>query len=382
MKKIAYALTASLLILLLTACNMPRSASTPTELPSRINTSVAETVDAEARASSQPTEGPPPVISQTSDSGVDETPQPSDTPAPSTATPSKTPVPCNLAMFIDDVTVPDGTVFEPGETFTKTWSLKNVGSCTWTSGYDIVFYSGDSMGAPSAVQVSTETVAPGQIVEISVDLTAPAIAGTYRGNWQVRDSSDEIFGIENSESGYFWVEIKVVVPTNTPEPQSSILHKSSYSKTLSVGGRSSDTRLGIAPNGDALRAFLDYDLSTLTGLSSSSTIQTATLDVSDFTGNSCFEFLHPLKAGQIDYGTTADYPSDFNQVPSVSIFSVPSGAEIATPIDITSILQDFVDDEGAGHFQFRMELEHDDAGAAFKCVMEWSDPLINITYLP
>ena len=382
MKKIVYALTTSLLLLLLAACNMPRSTSSSVDQTAIINTSVAKTVAAGLVASVQPTDQLPSTNTQTPDSGIEDTPQPSGTPIPNTATPSVTPIPCNLAKFIDDVTIPDGTVFEPGETLTKTWSLKNVGSCTWTSGYDIVFSSGDALGAPSAVQTTTGTVAPGQIVEVSVDLISPDSAGTYRGNWQVRDSSDEIFGIENSDSGYFWVEIKVVVPTNTPEPQSSILHRSGYSKTLSQGGRSSDTRLGIAPNGDALRAFLDYDLSILAGLSSSSTIQSATLDVSNFSGNSCFEFLHPLKAGRIDYGTTADYPSDFNQVPSVSIFSVPSGAEIASPIDITSILQDFIGDEGAGHFQFRMELEHDDAGAAFKCVMEWPDPLIHITYLP
>ena len=218
MKKIGYALTASLFILLLAACNMPRSTSSPTEQPSRINTSVAETVAAETRATSQSTEDLPAVTTQTPDSGEEDTPQPSDTPIPNTATPSETPIPCNLAKFIDDVTIPDGTLFEPGDVFTKTWSLKNVGSCTWTSGYDIVFYSGDSMGAPSAIQITTGTVNPGQTVEVSVNLTSPDSAGTYHGNWQMRDPSDNIFGIENSTSGFFWVEIKVVIPTDTPEP--------------------------------------------------------------------------------------------------------------------------------------------------------------------
>lgn len=218
MKKIGYALTASLLILILAACNMPRSTPSPTEQPSRIRTSVAETVAAEARTSAQPTDGLPTEITQTPDSGEEDTPQPSNTPVPDTATPSNTPIPCNLGKFIDDVTIPDGTKFGPGDVFTKTWSLKNVGSCTWTSGYDIVFYSGDAMGAPSTVQITTGTVNPGQTVEVSVNLTAPDSAGTYRGNWQLRDPSDTIFGIENSTSGYFWVEIKVVIPTDTPEP--------------------------------------------------------------------------------------------------------------------------------------------------------------------
>lgn len=218
MKKIFYALITSLLILLLAACNMPRETSSSSEGTSRIQTSVAETVAADERANTQPTEGLPPESTQTPDPGEEDTPQPSNTPIPNTATPSKTPIPCNLAKFIDDVTIPDGTKFGPGDAFTKTWSLKNVGSCTWTSGYDIVFYSGDSMGAPSTVQITTGTVNPGQIIEVSVNLIAPDSAGTYRGNWKMRDPSDNIFGIENSTSGYFWVEIKVVIPTDTPEP--------------------------------------------------------------------------------------------------------------------------------------------------------------------
>lgn len=372
-----YAFIASLMILVLASCNMPSSSSSSAEQTSAfVNTSVAQTVAADVVISDQPTDEPPPPPTQTQEPVVEDTPQPTATQVPDTATPSDTPIPCNLAKFVDDVTVPDGTEFEPGDTFTKTWSLRNVGSCSWTSGFDIVFAGGDAMDAPSAVQITSGTVAPGQVVEVSVDMTAPGSAGTYRGNWQLRDPSDVLFGIENSSSGYFWVEIEVV------EEQTATLHRTSYSKYLSVSGRSSGTRLGIAPNGDAIRAFVDYDLSELSGLSSSSTIQEATLDVSDFTGNSCFEFLHPLKAGVIAYGAVADYPGDFNKVPTATIFSVPSGAEIALPIDITSILQDFVDDEGAGHFQFRMELEHDDAGAAFKCMMEWDDPLLNVTYLP
>ena len=238
------------------------------------------------------------------------------------------------------------------------------------------------MSGVSPVQITSGTVNPGQSVDVSVDLTAPVSAGTYRGNWQLRDPSDVIFGIENSSSELFWVEIEVILPTDTPAPVSATLHRSSNSGSMSVGGSDSIIKLGIAPNGDAIRAFLDFDLSTLASLSSSSTIQSATLDVHDFSGNSCFEFLHPLKGGQIGYGTTPDYPGDFNQSYSATLFSVPSGAEIASPINIKTILQNFVTAEGAWHFQIRMELEHDDNGVAYKCLMEWSDPLLNITYLP
>jgi len=373
---------------------MPQNAISPAEQTAIINASIAETVAAGGEDSAPPADSDPSISTNTPDPLIatdtpdpitvpTDTPESSDTPEPDTPTPSDTPIPCNLAKFVTDVSIPDGTTFQPDDTFTKTWRLQNVGSCAWTSGYDIVFSGGDAMDAPASVQLTAGTVNPGQNVDVSVDLVAPASAGTYRGNWQVRDPSDIVFGIENSSSGFFWVEIEVIVPTDTPEPQTVTLHRDpSRSKTISGGGESSDTRLGIAPNGDALRAFIDFDLDSLAGLSTTSTIQSATLTLNNFSGNSCFEFLHPLKALQINYGSHPDYPGDFDAAPIATLLSVPSGAEIASPINITSNVQDYVDSNGAGHFQIRMELEHDDAGSAFKCLMEWPDPLLNITYLP
>lgn len=367
-----------ILAIMLSACNMPNGSSDSAEQTAIIDRSVAETVAAGASDTLQPgdqeaSETPEPAPEQI-------TPTATSTPEPDTPTPSNTPLPCNLGRFVTDVTIPDGTKFEPGESFTKTWRIKNVGSCAWTSGYDIVFSGGDAMDAPSAVQITSGTVNPGQNVDVSVDLTAPASEGTYRGNWQLRDPSDVIFGIENSSSGYFWVEIEVEIVA--PDPVTATLHTSNRTKNMSVGGMSSGTRLGIAPNGDAIRAFVDFDLSTLAGLTSSSTIQSAKLDVSDHDGFSCFEFLHPLKAGQINFGSTPSYPSDFNEVPSAILFSVPSALGISAPVTITDIVQDFVDSQGAGHFQFRMWLDGDDAGSGFACLMEWDDPLLKIIYLP
>jgi len=65
-----------------------------------------------------------------------ETPlQPAGTPLPPTATP----LPCNQVSFVKDITVVDGAIMAPGEGFKKTWQLSNVGSCTWTTDYDLVF---------------------------------------------------------------------------------------------------------------------------------------------------------------------------------------------------------------------------------------------------
>ena len=63
----------------------------------------------------------------------------------SVAASSRPPSACDRAQFIADVTVPDGTVYAPGAGFLKTWRLKNVGTCTWSTFYAMVFESGNKL---------------------------------------------------------------------------------------------------------------------------------------------------------------------------------------------------------------------------------------------
>lgn len=88
---------------------------------------------------------------------------------------------CNQALFITE-TIPDGTQYNMGESFTKTWTLRNTGTCTWNTNYKLVFVSGDSMDAPEYVYFPY-SVAPDFDITISVDMEAPPTAGTYTGYW-------------------------------------------------------------------------------------------------------------------------------------------------------------------------------------------------------
>src|SRR5512142_1040922 len=74
---------------------------------------------------------------------------------------------CDWAQFVADVTVPDGTRYDPGATFTKTWRLRNIGTCTWTTSYSMVFDSGTQMGNTTSVAFPN-SVAPGATVDVSV----------------------------------------------------------------------------------------------------------------------------------------------------------------------------------------------------------------------
>jgi hypothetical protein len=147
---------------------------------------------------------------------------PTQTPLPPTAIPTSTPVPatntpsptataisyCDWVSFVKDVTVPDGTTFAPGETFIKTWRLKNRGTCTWTPDYMLVFSGGTQMGGTTAVRLPGY-VSPGQTVDISVTLSAPNASGKYVGYWMLRNPSGALFGYGDKANQAFYVEIEV-----------------------------------------------------------------------------------------------------------------------------------------------------------------------------
>jgi hypothetical protein len=126
---------------------------------------------------------------------------------------------CDNSVYISDVTIPDGTVFEPGATFTKTWGIQNTGTCTWSSSYSIVFSNGENMSG-EATSIG-QSVAPGSTAEISVELIAPEADGTYTGYWILENGSATAFG------GYVYVQIIVSsgsatnTPTSTPASATS-----------------------------------------------------------------------------------------------------------------------------------------------------------------
>ncbi|MFT3891417.1 MAG: NBR1-Ig-like domain-containing protein [Anaerolineales bacterium] len=133
-------------------------------------------------------------------------------------TPTDTPVPsaCDKATFVSDITIQDGTTFAPNTPFTKTWRLKNSGTCTWTNAYKLVFQSGEQMSGPASINL-TNSIAPDQTVDISVNLAAPATAGHYRGYWMLSNASGALFGIGANSNEPFWADIAVVgdAPSNT-----------------------------------------------------------------------------------------------------------------------------------------------------------------------
>jgi hypothetical protein len=97
---------------------------------------------------------------------------------------------------------PDNTEFAPGDEFTVTWTIENIGTSTWTTGFYIQFSTGEQMGADEKIFLPYP-VPPNRNVQISVDFVAPESTGTKRSDWKLVNANDVAFYD-------FYIEIDVV----------------------------------------------------------------------------------------------------------------------------------------------------------------------------
>ncbi len=211
MRKILQRLVFIVAVILLSACNLAPGSTQPT----------SPAVTAIPQITTVNSHTPLPATATLTSTTVNQTlfPKTSSTPSPRPLSPSPTTM-CNRALPGSpiDITVPDDTIFEPGEAFSKTWRLKNAGSCAWTSEYAVIFFSGDSFGASHTIQLSGP-VLPGNTVDLTIDMMAPQKAGTYQSNWELSDALGKLFGLGPGGDAPFWVRIVVVAP-DTPTPTS------------------------------------------------------------------------------------------------------------------------------------------------------------------
>lgn len=144
---------------------------------------------APSSASGTPDVGPTPSI---------EMPTASPTPSPVLTTvtspvSTNTPLvlPCDLAQFVQDVSIPDGSRFDRSESFKKIWRVRNVGSCDWYANYSIVFSSGVAMAAKKEVGFPEAIIHPGDTVDLEVAMSAPAEDGKFRSYWGIKNPAGD-----------------------------------------------------------------------------------------------------------------------------------------------------------------------------------------------
>lgn len=150
--------------------------------------------------------------------------QPTFTPVPpATLRPTRTPTPldpaaiaaCNTLLFVEDVAPPPDAIFPPGVKFTKTWRVRNTGTCTWDATYALVPVTGDAISGETAPL--SEIVPPGRTIDLSVQLTVPLEAGSYQAGWMLR-SGKTLFG--SGTDGKVTLPVKITVT----QPQEDVFY--------------------------------------------------------------------------------------------------------------------------------------------------------------
>lgn len=301
--------------LILSACSLPVNTMSSTDA---INTAVAATIAAQLAADDEAIAEPATRTPEPEETRTDEpTAAPADTAtvvptatAEATATlvptnttpPTATPIPCNAVTFIKDVTIPDGTDIVVGTGFVKTWRLKNIGSCSWNSSYDLVFIDGNAMGGPAAQPLTAGVVAPNQTVDVSVSLTAPATVGAKTGRWGIRTPEGIIFTLS---TGPFWVKIDAVAAEALESTLTAILVSSE-----SGAAKSNVTTLSYPNVGDDIadityQGFLSFDISAIPADAVILEVKTNFKDYdtlgNPFAGLGCLR-MYPQNFGALDSG--------------------------------------------------------------------------------
>jgi hypothetical protein len=209
--------------IVLAACR-PAAPTVPTEAqvdPNLVYTAAAETAQVRLteNASIAPTLTATPTLEPT------ETLSPTSSPTQVEATVEATPLPPaagqpsvgDNAVYVQDVSIPDGSVISAGESFIKTWKIMNTGSTTWKTTYALVHVSDHLLGAEKSVPLTVE-VPPNQNVDISVNMVAPNENGSYRGFWRMRNAEGQFFG------DAIYVDIRVgAAASSTQAPTSTVV---------------------------------------------------------------------------------------------------------------------------------------------------------------
>jgi predicted secreted protein len=112
--------------------------------------------------------------------------------APTPTTASQAAACGNVAQFVTDVTIPDGTILLPGQAFKKVWRVLNTGTCTWNANYQLVFVGGESMTPANVLPIPSTPL--GATADLVVPMVSPDVSGPHVGRWEMRSDQGTVFG--------------------------------------------------------------------------------------------------------------------------------------------------------------------------------------------
>ena len=93
-----------------------------------------------------------------------------------------------------DVALPVMMAVQPAQSFAQTWRFTNKSKAAWCKGATLHlanadgYIRGNQLQAPASVAVPD--IAPGETVNVQIDLKAPADLDTYQGRWHLQVQDD------------------------------------------------------------------------------------------------------------------------------------------------------------------------------------------------
>lgn len=118
---------------------------------------------------------------------------------------------CLRFEYLGDVNFPPDSYLKPGEEFTKTWWVRNTGTCTWTTQFNLVMSGGEAFGTTGKVGF-TQEVAPGESVQLSLPgLVAPKQTGTYYSYWLISSPYGKTVGYGPNQQWGLGIKIIVAI---------------------------------------------------------------------------------------------------------------------------------------------------------------------------
>ncbi len=223
--------------------------------------------------------------------------------------------------------------------------------------------------------LSSGVVNPGQMVDLTVNLTSPSSSGTYTGYWRFRDPGGVLFGITPA-GGTFLVKIVVVASVTV-----TITPVAAESGTVRADdGPFPDFTAGES-NSDITKtceAFLSFDIS---GIPAGSKITQVKINFKDYTiTGDPFGSLGVLNGYAKNYGntlTTADFVPGFPSGNTVDWGSTAPLNILEVSPDLKTAIQAKV---GTERFQLRLQFAGSN-GDAVKDRITFNNPSLIVTYL-
>ncbi len=109
--------------------------------------------------------------------------------------------------YVTDITIPDGTVLQKGQIVTKTWILKNIGTCPIHENYKIL-WTDSNLNNPQKMFDFNTKIEPGEEAEVSITFPVQG-QGKTRIGFKIANPDGEVFGLGERRIGDLWIEYEV-----------------------------------------------------------------------------------------------------------------------------------------------------------------------------